>query len=65
MKASILILTVLGMTAINVVTGGLIEDPQQEGHISANISDVNVHSRRKQEGKIYFEIRRYHNIYML
>jgi len=53
MKASILILTILGMIAINVVTGGPIEDPKQEAsseniNINATISDIDVHSRRKR-----------------
>ena len=38
MKVSILLLTILGMIAINVVTGGLIEDPQ----LGVSISDDNT-----------------------
>jgi len=53
MKASILPLMILGMIAINVVTGGPIEDPKQEAsseniNINATISDIDVHSRRKR-----------------
>ena len=53
MKASILLLTILGMITINVVTGGPIEDPKQEAsseNINRNgdISDIDVHSRRKR-----------------
>ena len=42
MKVSILLLTILGMIAINVVTGGLIEDPQLGVSISDDISPVDV-----------------------
>ena len=42
MKVSILLLTILGMIAINVVTGGLIEDPQLGVSISDDISKDDV-----------------------
>ena len=49
MKASLLLLTILGMIAINVVTGRLIEDLHREGPISgSSISDVNTPSRQKR-----------------
>jgi len=53
MKASILQLTILGLIAINVVTGGPIEDPKQEAsseniNRNGNISHIDVHSRRKR-----------------
>merc|ERR1719411_550941 len=48
MKSSILLLTILGMIAINVVTGTPIKDTQQEGPISAVISEVNLISREKR-----------------
>ena len=53
MKASILLLTILGMITINVVTGGPIEDPKQEAssenvNKNADVSDVDVLSRRKR-----------------
>ena len=49
MKANLLLLTILGMIAINVVTGRLIEDLQREGPISgSSISDVNTPSRQKR-----------------
>lgn len=52
MKASIFLLTILGMIAINIVTGSPIKDPQQEGPISAVISEVNIISRQKRSGTI-------------
>ena len=58
MKAFIFLLTILGMIAINVVTGGPIEDPQH-GASSENViknvdvSDVDVLSRRKRSSKIF------------
>jgi len=53
MKASILLLTILGTIAINVVTGGPIEDPTQmasseNGNGNAKVSDVDVLSRQKR-----------------
>jgi len=56
MKSPILLLTILGMIAINVVTGGPIEDPTQTAsseivNRNANVSDVDVHSRRKRSAK--------------
>jgi len=53
MKASILLLTILGTIAINVVTGGPIEDPTQmasseNGNGNAKASDVDVLSRQKR-----------------
>jgi len=53
MKASILLLTILGMITINVVTGGPIEDPKHEASSenvikNADVSDVDVLSRRKR-----------------
>ena len=58
MKASILLLTILGMITINVVTGGPIEDPKQEAssenvNKNADVSDVDVLSRRKRSSKIF------------
>ena len=58
MKASILLLTILGMITINFVTGGPIEDPQQEASSenvikNADVSDVDVLSRRKRSSKIF------------
>ena len=57
MKASILLLTILGMITINVVTGGPIEDPKHEASSenvikNAEVSDVDVLSRRKRSSKI-------------
>ena len=57
MKASILLLTILGMITINVVTGGPIEDPKQEAssenvNKNADVSDVDVLSRRKRSSKM-------------
>jgi hypothetical protein len=59
MKASILLLMILGMIAINVVTGGPIEDPKQEASSenidkNATISDIDVHSRRKRSIDGYY-----------
>jgi len=53
MKASILLLTILGMITINFVTGGPIEDPKHEASSenvikNADVSDVDVLSRRKR-----------------
>jgi len=53
MKASILLLTILGMVTINFVTGGPIEDPKHEASSenvikNADVSDVDVLSRRKR-----------------
>jgi len=53
MKASILLLTILGTIAINVVTGGPIEDPTQMASSenvngNAKVSDVDVLSRQKR-----------------
>ena len=42
MKASILLFTILGMMVIKSVTGGPVEDPQQEGSISDDITPVDV-----------------------
>ena len=42
MKASILIVIILGMIAIKSVTGGPIEDPQQKGSIPGDVSAVDV-----------------------
>ena len=42
MKASILIVTILGMIAIKSVTGGPIEDPQQNGSNPGDVSAVDV-----------------------
>ena len=55
MKVSILLLTILGMIAINLVTGGRIEYPQQEGSISFDISAGDVLPRRKWDSKIFCE----------
>jgi len=61
MKASILLLMILGMIAINVVTGGPIEDPKQEASSenidkNATISDIDVHSRRKRSKDASYEL---------
>ena len=57
MKASIFLLTILGMIAINMVTGGPIGDPKQEAsseNVNRNddISDIDVLSRRKRSSKM-------------
>ena len=43
MKASILLVTILGMIAIKSVTGGPIKDPQQKGSIPGEVSADDVY----------------------
>ena len=43
MKASILLVTILGLIAIKSVTGGPIKDPQQKGSIPGDVSADDVY----------------------
>ena len=58
MQVSILLLTILGMIVINLVTGGPIEDPQQEGLISDDISAGDELPRIMWASKIFCEAHR-------
>ena len=58
MQVSILLLTILGMIVINLVTGGPIEDPQQEGLISDDISAGDELPRITWASKIFCEAHR-------
>ena len=49
MKASILLVTILGMIAIKSVTGGPIKDPQQKGSIPGDVSAVDVPTEDPQQ----------------
>ena len=50
MKASILLVTILGMIAIKSVTGGPIKDPQQKGSIPGDVSADDVPIEDPQQG---------------